>query len=609
MIRLEAGGADAFRVVADKPVKDLLAKTFQQEAFKYPCLWMERNEEENVFLHHIQYLPAVMELLQSSAVTEKNQRSKNPTRTMTKELQYEIEHWEMRRENIIEAKNTVLPPPEWNPLGNLEIPLKLPLRPFQRSGVAWMVFSENGILADPTGTGKSCQSLAYCAALMKAGLAKNALILSPKAVVLQWAKEGIMKFLPNDLCDYQIVDGEGYRNRHGQWRSGARFTLTNYEKVRIDHDKISDLAWDILILDESQMLRGRRSLVSQRVKNIRKKYCFALTATPIETVLEDLFSLMEIVHPCILGNYAAFRQIYILENRRNPFQRYGYRISEIKKQLPERIAFAKLRREKAVVLPQLPPVQECTVPVVMEPDQEALYRSMEEEAGEAMDLLDRRLGKTDYLPIITKILRLQQIANAPAQFDPSLDYPAGKILALQELLETMNGKVLLFSFFKTMIDLLYQEVTAWIASGQSSFEQVLWMTGDRSDPQEREAIKEEFNHSPQRTLLLSTDCFKHGVNLQAAEAVICYDTSYNPGTMLQRIGRAHRDGMDTVNRIGATDHVLVYSLVTQQTLEERIPLILAARRSLAEESLADSDGALLPKFTRQELGRLLGRAP
>lgn len=603
MILLDYVAADTVEITADHPVGAFLAKLFQNKSHLYTCLWYPGEDKTHRFHVHMMYLPTFMELLRSEQVTKLNQRSASPTRAMTPRLHEELVHWETRREMILDAKSQLDPPAEWNPLGSLEVPLKRPLRPYQRAGVAWMLFSENGILNDDVGAGKTCQAIGYCLAMLKAGLAKKILILTLKAVALQWESEGIQRFVPTPWDAVQVVDRIGWNNRKHQWRTDATWTITNYEKIRIDIDQIEDIEWDILLLDEGQACKNSKSQVARAVKRIKKKNCFILTATAIDTHLEDLYSLMQVVHPCILGNKRAFRKTYILEN--GP-KHIGYYLARIRRDLPEKIAFTKLGRTKAQVLTQLPAVQEAIIPVTMEPDQARLYLEMEAESGEALDALDARQGSGEYLHLITKLLRLQQIANAPEQFDPSFaHYPSGKILALKELLETFPGKVLIFSFYEVFVSILYRYLSQWVEAKETSLTNLLWITGQKNDPQERERVKNEFNHSKERTCLVSTDCMKAGVNMACAEVVINMDLSYSPATMKQRVGRAHRLGMDEVERLGVGDHVFAYSLIAQNTLETRIPAVLAMRQELADHALADSDGAMLRKFNKEELRFLL----
>jgi SNF2 family DNA or RNA helicase len=593
MIVLDYLGEDLFSVEADQPVWHHLDELYRRENRHFVARFQnveEGGERFSRFVIHMHYLPVHLDLLQSEAISRLNAQSADPRRWMTEELRHEMVHWQRRLDGMAAVKDVIEPGPGWNPLGEFHPRLKLPLRPYQEAGVAWMAHAENGLLADPTGLGKTPMSIGYAVAMIRMGLAKDVLILCPHTLKLQFCREGIEKFAPAGMDDYTLIDSKSYpHKREKLWHNTSTWTVANYEIVRQDIDRLDDRRWGIVIADECQILKHPAAKVTKAAKRLQASYRFGLTATPVETALTDLFSLMEWINAGILGSASLFHRDYVVE--RGPGNMaVAYRWRSIQEEIPKKIAPVKLRRKKELVLPQLPELQITPVPVVMTGEQATLYQEMEDEEGEAIAALERTKGVIDVMTILEKVLRLTQIADSPELINPDLRaIPCAKIAALRELLESFDGKILIFSRWKKMIKILEREMSAWIREKKTSVTQILTVTGDVKCLQTREQIKDTFNQSYARTALLLTDAWRYGVNLSAAQAVIQFELPWNPATMMQRIGRAHRILGDDVNRLGASHHVFAYNLICENTVESRIAEVLDFRTNLADVALADTE--------------------
>ena len=570
MIHLSYAGEDTILIDVDPPADRYLDECYRRQNLRYMAR-LEREGERRRFHVHLQYLPAHMELLQSPTLLALNE---DGVRTMDAEVTEAVTQWERRLARGMALRD--------RPIG-FEFGrsvLSLPLRSYQQIGAEWLLNVENALLTDDAGLGKSCQCLAACVEWMRRDAIENVLIVCPLPLCRQWLQE-IAKFVPPAYASATLVRGSP-NARPALWRRGTRFLITNYECLRQDVEKIQDLVFGVLVADEAQVCSNGLAKVTQALRSVRARYHLALTATPLATDLRQLFEIMAFINPSILGNRRLFERSYLLQRGAGDWD-VGFRYREIAEDLPAKLAPHMLRRTKAEVMPELPPVETVFLPIEMEPDQARFYRGVEAEEQAAFELLAEATGRIDRIALITKILRLQQIANAPGSIDAEAlgHLGSGKLHALPELLRTLPGKVLLFTAFEKMARLIVREARLWSRQRRIPHTRVLTVTGKTNVTElEREAIKAEFLYGTEPALLILTDCFKHGVNLQSAMAVLHIDLPYNPSTSEQRVGRAHRLGMETVERLGADTRVLVYVLQSLGTLEERIAEIVAFRQNL-----------------------------
>ncbi len=439
------------------------------------------------------------------------------------------------------------------------------LRPYQREGFHFLAYlAENhfgGILADDMGLGKTLQTLTWLAWLVgQDEKRKPSLVVCPKSVMDVWVKEA-EKFTP------------GLRlTRFGLSETGSTQDLlkdvdllvVNYAQLRILSKELLAIPWRAVILDEGQNIKNPASQTARTARDLTADHRLVLTGTPIENRLMDLWSLMAFAMPGILGTRAYFSKRF--DQGEDTFTRV---------RLSARLRPFLLRRTKEQVAPELPRRTEEDVHCEMEGTQLSLY-SAELKRAQAMLLrvkTTQALNKERF-NILQTLIRLRQICCHPALIDPSLaKTESAKMSAMFDLLGPMreeNSKVLIFSQFVTMLDILRQEFRhrKW---------DHLYLTGQTED---RGELVQKFQEAKGPLIfLLSLRAAGAGLNLTSAPYVILFDPWWNPAVEAQAIDRTHR--------IGQTQNVFAYRLVVKQTIEEKIRQLQEKKKLLVESVLAD----------------------
>jgi superfamily II DNA or RNA helicase len=474
--------------------------------------------------------------------------------------------------------------------------LKATLRPYQLEGYRWLVRHYRDqlgcCLADDMGLGKTLQTIAallYAKAQKTEGVAVasgpgpqlslfqtaqdadflkplNALIVLPASLVFNWQAE-LNQFAPS-LFQY-VHTGPG---RHKDIRLLARYdiVLTTYQTALRDEELLQKMAWEYIVLDESQQIKNRDSQVFKSLNTLHARHKLSLSGTPIENSLSDLWSQMQFINPELLGGFPFFQKEFLL-----PIERQQ---DEHKKSLLRGLVQPYLlRRTKEEVAKDLPPLTERIYYSEMTAEQEKLY---EREKSKARNyLLDNyRSGDGQYQVIMHQtLMRLRQIVNHPAMVLEEYDKDSGKF---RDVLEELNvirksgHKVLMFSSFVKYLELFRQ---AWADTP----EQVAWLTGQQSS-KEREAEVHRFQHDPAvQTFLISIKAGGTGLNLTAADYVFVLDPWWNPFVERQAVARAHR--------IGQQNNVIALKFITRNSIEEKILILQERKKALAEEIIASPD--------------------
>ncbi len=446
---------------------------------------------------------------------------------------------------------------------------KLPLLPYQREGMLHLAFTERALLADEMGLGKTAQAIAAAALLHRLGKVGRVLVVAPASLKTEW-EEQIRLF--TDL-PYQIVFGERSARRSA-YEQPAFFTLTNYEQILRDVAGINTvLKPDCVILDEAQRIKNWDTLTAQAVKKLQSRYMFVLTGTPLENRIDELYSLMSILDPQVLGPLFRFnREFYLLNANGRP---EGYKNLQ---HLRERIRPYLLRRRKADVEKELPDRTDSTVFVAMAPEQRSRYAVHEERVARLVaQSRARALTKPESERLQRELSMMRMVCDTPYILDEGCRV-CPKLDEVQNLLESALSapgvKVLIFSEWERML-LLVQALCRQMGLPFA------WHTGSVSQPRRRQEIM-RFKNDPECRVFLSTDTGGLGLNLQQASVVVNCDLPWNPARLEQRVARAWRKNQ--------VRNVTVVNLVTEDSLEARMVETLARKSALADGVLDGEAG-------------------
>ncbi|MBE7462129.1 MAG: DEAD/DEAH box helicase [Planctomycetes bacterium] len=478
--------------------------------------------------------------------------------------------------------------------------LKVTLRPYQNQGYSWLRFLTkyglNGILADEMGLGKTAQTLAMLSALREEQGPWPTLIVCPTSLVDNWRAE-VRKVDPR----MTVMRYTGSPSRRDQLRKRIAehdLILTTYATARNDASLLKEEQWRYVILDEAHTIKNAAAATSKAIKTIPSRHRLALTGTPVQNRLEELWSLFDFLMPGYLGRYAHFFRSYeepITKGRTPGATRQEFDQGQASAEtLRQRIGPFVLRRLKTEVAKDLPAKIEQDVPCYLTADQVALYKKfgVSEQAKRAVQEFEERGAGGAQTQILAALTMLRKICNHPdlvyverdekqKRFTPMPGYEtrSGKMEALADLLDQCKAgghRCLIFSQLTSMLDILEHFL------GQRG-ESCLRLDGSTPGPS-RQGLVDRFNADPSLlAFLISTRAGGTGLNLTGADTVIFYDHDWNPAN--------DRQAQDRAYRIGQTRVVNVYKLVSQGTVEEKILARQALKRDLADTIVrADEQG-------------------
>lgn len=457
---------------------------------------------------------------------------------------------------------------DWQPA--VPAAINATLRPYQIEGFHFLVYlSANrfgGILADDMGLGKTLQTLTWIQWLREQPdhTGKPVLVVCPKSVVQNWISEA-QRFLPGVRA--RVWNG-GDSASLRECIADSDVVVVNYTQLRLSAQALGSPAWHAVILDEAQYIKNPASQTAVAACALRGTYRLALSGTPIENRLMDLWSILQFSMPGLLGVRAQFQKRY--DSRTDVFAR---------RRLSARVRPFVLRRTKAEVASDLPARIEEDLVVEMEGTQALLYSAELKRARQ--ELLKIRTSKDfdkQRFHVLTSLLRLRQICCHPGLVSDEHGHAdSAKLDALVDLLEPLmeeGHKVLVFSQFVEMLERIEREIEA---RSWSSF----LLTGETEN---RGELVDAFqSHEGSAVFLISLRAGGMGLNLTAASYVILYDPWWNPAVENQAIDRTHR--------IGQTQQVIAYRLIARNSVEQKIRQLQQSKCALAgdilgEESLA-----------------------
>ena len=463
------------------------------------------------------------------------------------------------------------------------------LRDYQIQGFCWLKklqkYGFGGILADEMGLGKTVQLLSLLLSEKEEGRPCHTLIVCPASLIFNWYNE-IRKFTP-ELRSVMVIGSAAERASVLEEHSDYDILITSYDLLRRDYAQYGPIEFTFEILDEAQYIKNQQTKNALAVRSIHSLTRYALTGTPIENRLSELWSIFSFLMPGYLYDYSEFRDRFEMPIVKDDDMKTADKLRAM-------IAPFILRRRKKDVLPELPDKLEETVFVRLEGEQRKLY-----DAWTAR-LLEQLSGQSDEayaqnkIEILSQLLRLRQICCSPdlvyedykggnAKLDACMEY-------IQQALEG-GHKMLIFSQFTSMLEIIAERLKA----ENRAFYRI---TGD-TPKQERADLVEKFQDETQndtRIFLISLKAGGTGLNLTAADIVIHYDPWWNLSVQNQATDRTHRIGQNNV--------VSVFRLITENTIEENILRLQQAKGDLAERIL-DTEKASFGNLTREELLELL----
>ena len=453
------------------------------------------------------------------------------------------------------------------------------LRPYQRAGLGWLHFLRTtglgGCLADDMGLGKTVQTLALLEELRASGNRRPSLVVAPRSLLFNWAAEA-KRFAPK----LRVVEHHG-ADREANSFEDCDVVLTTYATMRLDIAKLAETEFEYAILDESQAIKNATSHVAKASRLLRARHRLALSGTPIENHLGELWSLFEFLNPGLLGSSRSFSRTFAAKT--TPPDR--------REALAGALRPLILRRTKEQVAPELPARTEQTLYCELEGKQKKQYDELRDHYRGALLGRIRSSGiEKSRMQILEALLRLRQAACDPALIDPDTDASSAKMeLLMNELRDVLDAghRALVFSQFTSFLD---------IVRGALDVEDIpyLYLDGKTRD---RQSLVERFQSADGPPLfLISLKAGGLGLNLTNADYIFLLDPWWNPAVEAQAIDRAHR--------IGRRKPVVAYRLIARDTVEEKILELQARKRELAE-SIISEDNSVLRKLEVEDLEQLL----
>jgi SNF2 family DNA or RNA helicase len=445
------------------------------------------------------------------------------------------------------------------------------LREYQKTGYQWFRslshYHLGGILADDMGLGKTLQSIAYLLSVIDGN---KHLIVAPASLIYNWQSEWA-KFAPS--VKTAVITGTPDERKKLLQEEDASIFITSYSTLRQDIDLYRDKMFHTLILDEAQYIKNHVTKAASAVRKIRASRKFALSGTPIENSVGELWGIFQAILPGLFPGLKDFKKLD-----------------------PEKISAIIrpfiLRRLKSDVLKELPEKIESTHITELSKEQKELYvgylqRIQEETAAS----LQSEGFQKSRMKILAGITRLRQLCCHPLLFLENYKGNSGKLEQLLDIVENSiaNGKrLLIFSQFTSMLDIMQTELAK---AGYPFF----YLNG-QTPSRERVEMSERFNRGEKPIFLISLKAGGTGLNLTAADTVILYDLWWNPAVEDQAAGRAHRFGQKNV--------VQVIRLITKGTIEEKIYQLQQKKRELIEQVIQPGE-TMLSSLTEEDIKEIL----
>ncbi|MGB3302721.1 SNF2-related protein [Gordonia sp. (in: high G+C Gram-positive bacteria)] len=492
----------------------------------------------------------------------------------------QLKQWRDRIAHLAAAKP---PHPVEPPAG-----LNAQLRPYQQEGLEWLTFLwENklgGILADDMGLGKTVQTLALMQQIVDEQPDARFLVVAPTSVIANWAAE-CARFVPG----MKVVAATATEKRIGtplaNRAEGAQIVITSYALLRIDYDAFAAVDWTGIFFDEAQFLKNHQAKTYQAARRLDAQFKIAITGTPMENRVMELWSLVSVVAPGLYNSPKLFKEHFAeaIESGQAP---------ERLEILRRRLRPIMLRRTKDQVLTDLPEKQEQLLPIELEPKHRKIYDTyLARDRQQLLGLLDDFSGNR--IQVLRALTRLRQLSLHPVLVDEEHKaIKSAKIEYLSEQLPMLideGHSALIFSSFTGFLKLIAEELDA---------KKIAYSYLDGSTPiTARGKQIEDFTGGTNKVFLISLKAGGFGLNLTAADYIFMTDPWWNPAAENQAVDRAHR--------IGQHRAVTVYRMVSTGTIEEKVIDLQTRKRELFN-ALIDDGAAFSGAITADDVRGLLG---
>lgn len=439
------------------------------------------------------------------------------------------------------------------------------LRPYQHIGLNWLQFLReyrfNGILADDMGLGKTIQTLAHLLVEKQEGrFTAPALVIAPTSLMGNWRRE-IERFTP--ALSVMVLHGN---DRHQKFRHIKAYDiiLSTYPLLSRDAERLMQVHYHSIILDEAQMIKNPNTKMSKLVRQLSADHRLCLSGTPLENHLGELWSLFDFLMPGFLGTQDQFSRFY-----RTPIEKHGD--MDRRKSLSERVRPFLLRRRKSEVAKELPPKTEMLLNIELHTEQAEIYESIRVSMDKRVrDAISSQGLAKSHITILDALLKLRQVCCDPrlVRLQRSMtNQRSAKLDMLMRILPEQlkeGRRILIFSQFTSMLELI----------GQALIEEGMSYTKLTGQTRKRDEAIQKFQEGQVDLFLISLKAGGTGLNLTEADTVIIYDPWWNPAVENQAIDRAHRIGQDKP--------VFIYKLVVENSVEEKMIAMQKKKQRLAE---------------------------
>ena len=471
---------------------------------------------------------------------------------------------------------------------NTKIPKKLntELRTYQKIGYKWLKTLEQykmgGILADDMGLGKTVQVLTVILSYIQENKekAKNSIIVCPSSLTLNWYNE-IQKFTPT--IKTLVISGDYLeRKRKIETINNYQIVITSYDSLKRDIDLYTQYNFKYIVADEAQYIKNNNTKNSKAVKLINAETKFALTGTPIENSLSELWSIFDFIMPGYLYKYKKFKELYEIPIIKNQDEE---KMNKLKKQIEPFI----LRRTKSEVLTELPDKTVTILSNEMKEEQYSIYMSyMAQARDEIMYQIDMKGFEKSQIKILSLLMRLRQICCHPKLFLSEYTGESSKLNQCIEIIQDAvlgEHKILLFSSYTSMFEIIEEQLKKLKIN-------YLKLAG-QTKVGERIKLVDEFNTNKNiKVFLISLKAGGTGLNLTGADMVIHYDPWWNLS--------AENQATDRTYRIGQKKNVQVYKLITKNSIEEKIYELQQKKAKLIDNMLS-TDATFISKLSKDDI--------
>jgi non-specific serine/threonine protein kinase len=454
------------------------------------------------------------------------------------------------------------------------------LRHYQKSGYDWLHFLKDygfgGCLADDMGLGKTAQSLAFIESIKKEAKGKPSLVVAPTSVMFNWGRE-IEKFTPG--LRYHVHFGPN-RQKETTAILNTDIFLTSYAILRRDIDLFLKIKFFYVILDESQNIKNPSSLTARSAYKLNSTHRLALTGTPLENNLSELWSQFNFLNPGMVGGLSSFQEYFA-----RPIERDGDLVKAGK--LKKIIYPFVLRRKKGDVVKELPPKIETVSYCEMDENQQKVYDKWRDYyRAEILGQIETAGLNKSKMKVLEGLTRLRQISIHPGLVETDKEMTSGKFTALMENLQEViseNHKILVFSQFVKALSLVRKQLDT-LGIGYAYL--------DGRTKKRAEQVDKFQKDESCKLFLISLKAGGTGLNLTEAEYVFHLDPWWNPAVEMQASDRAHR--------IGQTKQVFVYKMISRNTVEEKILILQEKKRKLVNDVIS-TDTAFFKTLKKEDI--------